>query len=470
MIRRLRRKFIAITMLSVFLVLFTLIGIINFANYHNINRSLDLRLDMLEENGGNLDPGKMHAGGRPGQNPPDSKTPPSNGQASDDFSDTREKPEGFPSHSGSHAPGSSVFHDYLHWQDTLFSFDNDLSEEAFFDTRYFTVSIDGSGNISSINATFIASTTEEQARELALSLYQKGRTDGYLDEYKFRAVTGADSEGNPVTMYIFLNAGRELATFHNFLFASFLVSTIGILLILLLVVIFSKIAIGPVAESYDKQKRFITDASHEIKTPLAIIEANTEVIEIENGESEWTKSIRHQISRLSSLTEKLVFLSRMDEESTKPALIDVDLSSAVLETAEGYSGLAVSSGHNLVLSVTPDLTCKGDPSMLAQLVSLLLDNAMKYASEGSDILLTLEAYRKNKYTVRLIMENQTDDISPGNQDILFERFYRNDQSRNSSTGGHGIGLSVASAIVHAHNGSIHAESRDGRSICFTICL
>ncbi len=460
MIRQLRHKFIAISMLSVFIVLFMLIGLINYTNYHNINQSLDLRLDLLEENDGNLeihDKRGLPPHERDGLPP----LPPSDDERHEDTQSLRDDER---------VPDGSFLDDYMHWEHSLFSFHNDLSEEAFFDTRYFTVTIDEDGTVVDVNADFIASITEEDAAEIGLSLYNKKQTDGFFDNYKFRAVSITDGDGAPATMYLFLNAGRELNTFHNFLFASILVCIIGMSLIFVLVVVLSKIPLRPVIQSYEKQKRFITDASHEIKTPLAIIEANTEVIEMEAGESEWTRSIRNQISRLSSLTEKLVFLSRMDEENTKLALVELDLSSLVEEATEGYSGVARSSGHKLVLSITSGLTLQGDKAMLTQLISLLMDNAMKYASDGSDIRLYLEPRHKGRHTIRLTTENGVDEMTPGNQDVLFERFYRDDPSRNSDTGGHGIGLSVAAAIVHAHNGTIHAESPDGHSIRFIINL
>ncbi len=452
MIKTLRYKFIAVTMLSVVLVLIVLMGGINFANYRNVSRNLDLRLDLLEESGGDLASRRNERIPRNEQNGIESEaqTPP-------------EKPSPDSEPPAFDKPPTSR-------NDNPFAFRNELSVESLFDTRYFTVSVAKDGSISSVNADNIATASEAQAADLALALYEKGRTSGYIKEYKFRAVPTVCEDGTAVTMYIFLNASRELNSFYNFLQISLFVSILGTVLIFLLVFILSKIVIRPVAESYEKQKRFITDASHEIKTPLAIIEANTEVVEMEAGESEWTKSIRHQIARLSSLTEKLVFLSRMDEEGTSLTVTKFNLSDAVSDTAEGFMGVALSSGKRLSLSITPRLSYSGDKAMLTQLISLLLDNALKYAAPESEIRLVLEPYRKGKRTVRLIQENAVEEIEKGNLDVLFERFYRSDPSRNSRTGGHGIGLSVAAAIVRAHGGSIHAKSDDGKSIRFTIHL
>lgn len=144
---------------------------------------------------------------------------------------------------------------------------------------------------------------------------------------------------------------KELSSFWSFLVISILISIAGILVVFALVLVFSKIAVKPFAESYEKQKRFITDASHEIKTPLTIIEANTEVLEMTGAESEWTQSIRNQIKRLSSLTQKLVFLARMDESQGKLEMTEFSLSEAVLETAYSFSAVARNSGKTLDINV-----------------------------------------------------------------------------------------------------------------------
>ena len=256
-------------------------------------------------------------------------------------------------------------------------------------------------------------------------------------------------------------------TIKNYAFASIGISLIGLFIVFLLVCFFSKAVTKPMAESYEKQKRFITDASHEIKTPLTIIDANTEILEMTHGENEWTESIRKQIGRLTSLTEKLVFLSRMDEENSKLEMEVFNISDAITDTAMPFKAVAAAKGKTLEINVLSDISYCGNETTIRQIVSLLLDNAVKYSSENSLIKVDFCVSGKSKV---LTVWNSVDKIEQGKLDYLFERFYRIDKSRNSKTGGFGIGLSVVQAIVTAHKGKISAKSEDGKSITFVITL
>lgn len=406
MIKRLRRKFIVITMCSILIVLGGIIGGINLANYISINQRADEKLDFLTENKGNF----PHQGEEPGKKP---------------------LPAG-------------------------------MSPEAPFETRYFTVIINAENEVLSADIGRIAAVPKQTAEEYAAALYENGKQEGFKGQYKYRAVDV--DEG---TMYVFLDCGRELSTFYSFLAMSILISISGLLLVFVLVLFFSRLAVGPVAESYEKQKRFITDASHEIKTPLTIIDANAEVLEMENGENEWTEGIKNQVRRLAALTEKLVFLSRMDEEHAKLQMTEFSISDAVTETVQSFEAVAEMKGKELQTELAPDILFYGDESMLRQMFSLLLDNAVKYSGEKGVIRLTLQ---KTDRHVEFMLWNTVPDIKQGNLDILFERFYRPDSSRNSETGGYGIGLSAAKAIVTAHKGKIHARSEDGKSIEFRVVI
>ena len=228
----------------------------------------------------------------------------------------------------------------------------------------------------------------------------------------------------------------------------------------ILVYIFSSQAVAPVVESLEKQKRFITDAGHELKTPLAVISANVDVLEIESGKSEWTTSIKNQVSRMNGLVKNLLTLSRMDEERMHVVFSDFDMSKTVKDTAISFEALATSKGKKYQMDIEDDIHITGDKNAINQLASLLLDNAMKYSSENGSIHVLLN--KGNKY-ITFEVSNTCDSIPSGNLDRLFDRFYRADSSRARETGGYGIGLSVARAIANSHGGSIEAL-RDGDKI------
>ena len=415
MLKKLRKKFILIAVLSFAAALLLILGVINTVSFANVMVNVDQRIEMLAREYSIFPDGVLAA-----------------------------------------------LPDLIFAQDGWFGRDGGPSEEARYDSRFFTVSFDADGTVTTVNTGWIAATDAQEAAYIAAALYAKNKTNGITGNYRYRAL-----DTDTGTTYIFLECSRELDTFYTFLTASCLAAAAGLVVVTLLVVLFSKLAIRPVAESYEKQKRFITDASHELKTPLAVINAANEVTEMETGETEWTQSIQKQIARLNSLTEKLVMLSRMDEESYKPTTARFDLSGAVSETVQSFEAVAQHKNKSYTADIEAGLSFDGDETAIRQLVSLLIDNAMKYSDDAGNIEVSLK--RSGKNTV-LKVANTVESIPKGNNDVLFERFYRADASRNSGTGGHGIGLSVAKAIVQAHKGKISAVSPDGKSIVFSVVL
>lgn len=500
MLKKLRRKFIAIAMLSVSIVLIAIVGTINIANYISTNEALDARLKLIAGNGGTF-PDLLEQKNMGGEG---NKTDSINNGTS-----TRKEP---PSGKTDVQPPEDMNQADLkdnNLKDNGLK-ENDLkrhgiSPESQFDTRYFTVTINSKGEVENIDTSKIASVSSENAAEYAKKLWKSGKKgdgkSGFADNCKYLTV---DEDGS--TMYIFLSCQRELSTIKTYILASVGISVFGLVVVFIMIYFFSGKILKPVSESYEKQKRFITDASHEIKTPLTIIDANTEVIEMMEGENEWTSSTRKQIARLTSLTEKLVFLSRMDEEATKLEMLEFSLSDAILDTAEPFKAIAGTKGKKLTIDVTDKILYTGDEKTIRQLISILLDNAMKYSGCSSasrekgninkknlnktnlnkttqtqndcattidpapEIELTMRPSGKNRIITVWNTVDETANIKKGRQDMLFERFYRTDTSHNSKTGGFGIGLSAAYAIVKAHKGKITAESKDGRSIKFTIVL
>ena len=405
MIRKLRFKFILLTMTVLLAVLVVIIGGINMANYVNMVDNADTVLSLLSENHG-------------------------------------------------HFPNLSFF---------FFFFHKDLSPELPFESRFFSVLLDENWLSLQTETGNIAAVDVESAIAMAQTAAAKKSGTGFLGDYRYQKV----QEGTRVRI-IFLDCGRSLESFRTFLFASILISLCGFLVVLAVVTLLSGRIMRPFAESYEKQKRFITDAGHELKTPLTIIGADVDILAMDQGENEWLSDIQKQVKQLTGLTNDLVFLSRMEEADTPMQKLPFPLSDVVSETAASFQALAQAQGKTFTTRISPMLTLEGDEKAIAQLVRLLLDNALKYSPEGGSVSLTLE---KTGRQCRLSVSNTTDNPLPlDNLKALFERFYRADPSRNSQTGGHGIGLSVAKAIVTAHGGKIQATSEDGHSLCITAFL
>ena len=408
MIKTLRIRFIALAMASLFLVLAVIIGAVNILNYRSVAEHADRILTILSENGGDF--------------------PPPAGPL--------DKPE--PRKYG-------------------------LSPETPFESRYFSVRLDAAGEIVSVDTDRIAAMDGETAAASAYAAWRDGGAGGFLGDYRF--VRLAEDGG---TQIIFLDCGRSLSTFRAFLLTSCGVSALGLLAVFVLLLVFSPRIIRPVSESYEKQKRFITDAGHEIKTPLTIIDADASILAMEYGGNEWLQDIQTQTRRLSALTNGLIDLSRMEEDRPPLQRIEFPFSDLAEEMVQSFRSLARVQGKTFTSDIQPMLTLCGDQKALGQLLSILLDNALKYSGDGGAIDLRLTGQGK---LARLAVSNTT--AAPITQEQLsrvFDRFYRTDQSRNSQTGGYGIGLSVARAIVTAHRGKIAASTRDGRSMTVTVEL
>lgn len=440
MIKKLQRNFIMIAMISIFAVLVVLIGALNVASYLNLIEKADAVLDVLAENDARFPKmekiieGESDTAGR--------------GPWKQNFSGE----EDFQEPPANEEIGEIVKHDMRAW----------MSVETPYETRFFTVRIDENGTVHTVDTGKIAAINTEAAIGYAREIYEAGNERGFMDVYRYRMV-----KKETEYMIIFVDRSREIASFHTLMNASVLLSVLGMLAVFCLVYIFSKRVFRPVEVSYQKQKQFITDASHELKTPITIISANVELLELEGQENAWTQSIQHQVQRLTALTEQMVMLSRMDEEGGEKDFERFSLSETVADTADAFVPLAKAQGKELGLQIEAALSYEGDEKQIRQMVSLLLDNAVKYSDEKGRIVLSLKKKGKKH---QLIVQNTVKEITIGNLDILFERFFRLDSSRNSKTGGSGIGLSIVKAIVERHGGKVSAKSEDGKSLRIEIIL
>lgn len=250
---------------------------------------------------------------------------------------------------------------------------------------------------------------------------------------------------------VFVDAGMNLAMAYRIIVSVGVVLLGSGLIILLLIVIFSRRAVTPVAESYEKQKQFITDANHELKTPLTLILTNLDIAESQVGKNEWLEDIRAEGERMAQLVNQLVTLTRMDEEGQQPEAAEFSLSEAVSDTVSEFRCLAESEGKHLAVAVEPGISFTGNEEAVRKLLSILMDNAVKYCDEGGDIRVSFEQKRHPVLRV----ENTCQDVGNIELNRLFDRFYRADKSR-TYMGGFGIGLSIAKAVAAKQNSEISA--------------
>ena len=434
MIKRLRNRFISIAMLSVTAVMLLLTIILNVANYVSTDSDLKQTLTLIYENAGTIPHSRFQL-----PDSADAPTPPENdGSLSDiappDAQDVQAPPD-----------------------DKIARREGPFTAETPFSTRFFVLHYTSSGMLTQENLDNIASVTTDDTQTYLSAALVHGAGYGYCGSYRYFV---AQEDGENIA--IFLDCYHELRAMRVVLVWSLLADAACILLVFLLVVLLSRRAIDPVVRSAQQQKQFITDASHELKTPITVIATSLKVLEMETGKQKWIDKAMAQAEKLTSLVNSLVTLSRMDEEDSPLKMEDFPVSDAVRETAESFTDIAASKGHELHLSITDGLTYRGDEYAVRQLVSILLDNAVKYALPDSPIEFSLE---KAKRGVVLRSSNACEDVTPENAQILFDRFYRADQSRSSGSG-FGIGLSIARSIAEGHHGSIRAIVDDGK-ITFT---
>ena len=468
MIARTRRKFVVVAMLSAILVLGVLVGVINWLNFADMDESAKVLVEFLAENGGTFpvasnavseevvveeESGGGERGGGTSADPSGEPSADSAEAAASETADTAESGRGGRKEEMIPPRGMEErFSERVIRQ--VFTY------ETPYQTRYFSVTLGGEGELLSVDVSQIAAITEADAETMARQLQAEGKTEGYEGSYKYLA---RDTEDG--TLYVFLDCTKDFVSAKRFLSTSILVSAAGAAMLLLLVMLFSGWAIKPMVTAYDKQKSFITNAGHELKTPLAVIGSCTEVLELEQGENKWTDAIRAQVSRMGDLTQNLIALARLDESGRLPTA-EFDLSAAVKEELETFLPLAQQRGLDFRMDIQENIVFGGNESALRQLTVILADNAVKYAS-GGEVCFCLS--RKGKKVV-LQSENLAEGFMPGAQPQLFERFYRGDASRSQENSGYGVGLSIAEAIAAAHGGKISAASEDGKSLTVTVSL
>ena len=237
------------------------------------------------------------------------------------------------------------------------------------------------------------------------------------------------------------------------------------LLLILLLSIFSRRAVAPILKNMESQKQFITNASHELKTPLAVISANAEVLEMTNGSSEWTDSIKNQVTRMSELVSQLIVLSKLQEHD-ELVLTEVNFSEKAEDVCKSFKTVADAAGKGFEADISPDIKIVADERGSRELVSILVDNAVKYCDDGGTVKVNLHSRGRRAF---LTVSNDYSDGEGVDYSRFFERFYREDQSHNSEKAGYGIGLSMAESLVEMFKGKISVNYKN-KIITFTVIL
>ena len=432
MLNKLRIKFIILSTVSLLLLLGIIIISSNLLTYRELVQNADNVLDMIADDGGHPMP----------ELPPDKKEPPQEneeGQRREFFGHLERKM---------------------------------LSPEIMYEARFFVVELSEEGEVLSVGTERIAMVNDTEAADYASQAFRRKGDRGFIGDFRYVRLYDINENSNDMRV-IFLDCGRNLSTFRNSFLINCLISFLGLLVIFIVIVFLSRKIVRPVSESYEKQKQFISAAGHEIKTPITIIDADAEILSMEIGEeNEWLQDICKQTKRMTALTNDMLTLSRMDENRQQFTMIDFPISDVVDETVQSFQTLAHSKKRNIRAELAPMLTCHGDENNIRQVVGILLDNAIKYTKErrdGSceDILLRLEKKSHNLY---LSVRNSSEPVSDEQLRHFFDRFYRTEQSRNSETGGYGLGLSIAKSIVEAHKGRITASVPAAESVQITVSL
>lgn len=400
MIRSLRRRFILIAMLSLLGTLAVLCTAIGLGAHYTAASRADRAITLLYENDG-----------------------------------------AFPAPAESHDPAAAFgFH---------------ITQETPFETRYFIVELTADQEVRGVDIDHIAAVDRQAVVESINEILSSDRLRGYANYYRYGIFRHEDGGSTIVVLDCFL----QLQSAYNTLRITVIVAISCAGIVFLLLMLLSKRAVRPFVENLERQKRFVTDASHELKTPLAILAADVELLRQPDTEQKWIDSAQAQITRLDKLIRDLVELARTEETIEDSAVTSFSISEAAQAAVEGFQPLAEAEGKFLEARVSPGVELRGVRENMFRLLSILLDNAVKYCDPGGTIRLSLD--RRGR-SVSLTVSNPCAGAEAAQLPRWFDRFYRADASRARATGGYGIGLSTARAIVARHRGRIANRCENGQ--------
>ena len=421
MIRALQKKFVVTAMIAVTVLLLVVLGALSVFNAVSNARQTEFLLDDLGRQNALFPRTEDHA-----------LPPPASGE-SDPVSDAAAMPAEVQPEPFARVRRRGFL-------------DEPMDDNMRMSALYFIADLDDQCRVVRTDVSHIASVTEEEAAELALGL-DVDQTGGSAGSYRYKIFPRPEG-GYRV---VFLDSGVRRNAVMRVALLSLLLGSVSWLLMLALVMALSRRAIRPIAENMERQRQFVTDAGHELKTPVAIILANVDAMELRGGESKYSRNIRSQAARLSELMKNLLTLARVDEYSVLKQPQRLDFSSLCREVFLPFREAAELKHIRYDMDLTDALELTGDRTLLAQLCSILADNAVKYCPEGGEIGITL---RSENRRICLRVSNTVTEVP--DLERIFDRFYRADSSRNQKSGGFGIGLSAARTIARLHRAELTA--------------
>lgn len=340
-----------------------------------------------------------------------------------------------------------------------------------FSSNSFAVKLNADGTVIEITPQFESEIQTEQIPDFIAQVETQNQPEGIIKVNNIQ-VRFLKTDKPYGSIIVFLDRTTELATLNRLLLICTLIGFISLIILFIITVRLSKWAISPIETAWEKQKQFVADASHELKTPLTVITTNIDVVlsnslDYVENQSKWLHYIKSEVNRMTKLVNDLLYLAKLDDDTRKLIKSNFNMSEVYMNTCLPFESIVFESHKFLNLDIASDLMYYGDESRLKQVMVILIDNAIKNTPEGGLITLALKSTH-NK--IILSITNTGPGIPNEYHDKIFERFYRVDSSRARQTGGYGLGLSIAKSIVTQHQGTIHVSSSVEGPTTFTVIL
>lgn len=331
---------------------------------------------------------------------------------------------------------------------------NNTREEAVFRlSQFYTAKVDNNGVVTSIINKTGKGYTDDEIKAYANIVLTKGKEKGFLEGLLYAV---SDTSYGKAIVFIDNRIAEE--NIRTLIIYSIIVGIIGLIILFIISIYLSRWIVKPVEEAFEKQKRFISDASHELKTPLTVIRANTDILETDIGDNKWLKYINLEVGLMDNLVNKLLILAKVESGDDRSSYENIDFSKSVRGAAMPFESVAFEKGMNLNIDVETGIQLYGDRYAINQLVAILVDNAIKHTEENGTIEVKAKS---NRGTRILVVSNTGAPIPEEDRERIFERFYRGDKSRNRSSRRYGLGLAIAKIIVEQHKGTITVECKEG---------